>query len=63
MTSDALAVVRTIFSSIWLFFTGWYIPGTRVTPATAAFFLLMACVIIRIIRAVFRVSSDSDNDK
>jgi hypothetical protein len=61
MTSDALMVVRTLFSSIWSFFISWYIPGTRVTPATAAFFLLMACVIIRIIRAVFRVSPDNDD--
>lgn len=42
MSADAIAIVRFIFHMIWMLFTSWYIPGTNVTPAAMAFFLLVS---------------------
>lgn len=50
MTADALLVVQFLFTSIWSMFTSWYIPGTNVTPASMAFFLLAATVILRLLK-------------
>lgn len=58
MTSDALLVINFLFSSIWQFFTSWYIPGTNVTPASFFFFLLSVFAIIRIFKARFGGDSD-----
>lgn len=50
MTADALAIVQFLFTTIWGMFTSWYIPGTNVTPAAMAFFLLASAIIIKIIK-------------
>lgn len=42
MTDDAILVLQCLFQTIWQFFTSWYIPGTKVTPASFALFLLVA---------------------
>lgn len=47
MTSDALLVLQTLFTTIWSLFTSWYIPGTMTTIAEFAFFLLLAFIILR----------------
>lgn len=59
MTADALLVVRFLFTTIWSFFTSWYIPGTNVTPAAMAFFLLASAVILKIVK-VYLFGGDSD---
>lgn len=61
MTADALLVVQFLFTSIWSFFTSWYIPGTNVTPASMAFFLLAVSLVIRLVRRYF-IGGDSDGD-
>lgn len=50
MTADALMVVQFLFSSIWSLFTSWHFPGTNVSPAAMAFFLLAASVILKIVK-------------
>lgn len=47
MTADAIMIVEFLFSAIWRFFTSWYIPGTNVTPAAMAFFLLLSAFVLR----------------
>lgn len=47
MTNDAKLVVETLFSTIWRIFTSWHIPGTSVSPAVMALFLLFACLGLR----------------
>lgn len=59
MTADALLVVRFLFTTIWSFFTSWYIPGTNVTPAAMAFFLLASAAILKIVK-VYLFGGDSD---
>lgn len=49
MTSDALLVVQTLFSTIWRLFTTWSIPGTNTTPAAFFIFLLFASFVLRYI--------------
>lgn len=58
MTSDALLVVLTIFNTIWKLFTSWYIPGTNVTPAGIAFFVLVSSLALRIFKHYFGGDSE-----
>ena len=53
MTSDALLILQTIFTSIWSLFTSWYIPGTNVTPALMAVFIMLAAFVLRMIKKYF----------
>lgn len=56
MTSDTIQIVRFLFTTIWAMFTSWYIPGTNVTPAGMAFFLLVASFVLRTIGYVLNRS-------
>lgn len=47
MTADAILIMRFIFVQIWRLFTSWYIPGTRVTPAAMAMFMLAFSFVLR----------------
>lgn len=53
MTNDALLVVKCLFGTIWQLFTSWYIPGTMVTPATAALFFAAAGISLRFVLNLF----------
>lgn len=53
MTNDALLVVKCLFGTIWRLFTSWYIPGTMVTPATAALFFAAAGISLRFVLNLF----------
>lgn len=52
MTSDALLVVRFLFSALWQFFNGFYFPGTNVTPAAMFFFILLGVFVLRLLRYI-----------
>lgn len=58
MTYDALLVVHFLFNEIWSLFTSWYIPGTNVTPASMAFFLLASFAVIKILKSYFTGGSE-----
>ena len=47
MTSDALAVLQCLFTTIWSLFASWHIPGTNVTPAGFFLFLISAGIGLR----------------
>lgn len=47
MTNDAILVLQCLFQTIWRLFTAWHIPGTQVTPAAMALFLLIAVLSLR----------------
>lgn len=47
MTSDAFQIVQLLFTSIWRLFTSFDIPGTKMTPAEWAFFLLFFSLFLR----------------
>lgn len=49
MTSDAILVLKCVFGNIFRFFNSWYIPGTNVTPGTAAFGCLFLSVVFRFV--------------
>ena len=49
MTSDAILVLKCVFTNIFRFFNSWYIPGTNVTPGVAAFGCLFLSVMFRFI--------------
>lgn len=56
MTSDAFSVVQLLFSSIWSLFTSFNIPGTNVTPASFAIFILFVGIIIRFVHNLLHES-------
>lgn len=62
MTSDALLAVQSIFSSMWRLFTSWYIPGTKMTPAGWAFFVLSSVLVVRFIMRFGVTIEVSDDD-
>lgn len=58
MASDTVLTISFIFSSIWRFFTSWYIPGTNVTPAAFAIFCLAVAFVIRVFRFIIADRGD-----
>lgn len=49
MTSDAILVLDCLFGTLWRLFTTWNIPGTNVTPAVMALFLISAGLGLRFV--------------
>lgn len=47
MSNDAIAVVKCLFQTIWQLFSSWHIPGTDVTPAAFALFLISSGIGLR----------------
>lgn len=60
MTQNALTVLQFLAAWGWRFFTGYYIPGTNVTPGAILFFVLFVHVVINFIRRVTDVSKMPD---
>ncbi len=52
MTRDALTVVKMLFTSIWSLFTSWNFPGTHMSPAEWAFFMLFIVVLFKFLSRV-----------
>lgn len=63
MSTDALAILQTVFGSVWLLFTSWHLPGTRMTPAEFAFFLLAAGLTLRFFRRLGKVDDSEKGGK
>lgn len=53
MTDEALLVVKSIFGTCFKLLNSWYIPGTNVTPAVAAFGCLFLGICFRFIGQFF----------
>lgn len=60
MTRDALLVLGSLFRTIWQLFTSWEIPGTHVSPAEWAFFVLGSVLSIKVIK---RIMLEDYNDE
>lgn len=52
MTSDALAVVKCLFQTIWSLFTCFHIPGTHMTPAAWLMFFLFFGLVFRFLSRI-----------
>lgn len=59
MTDDAILVLKCVFENIFRFFNSWYIPGTNVTPGTAAFGCLFLAVVFRFVGQALGILSSS----
>lgn len=57
MSADALSVLSGLFSAVWQLFTGWYLPGTNVTPAAFAISILFIWLLIRRLVRMFDTQS------
>lgn len=59
MTDDAILVLKCVFGNIFRFFNSWYIPGTNVTPGTAAFGCLFLSVVFRFVGQALGILASS----
>lgn len=57
MSADVLYLLHGLFSALWTLFTGWYLPGTNVTPAAFALAILFIWLILRWIVRIFGMQS------
>ena len=62
MSSDAVLIVRHIFTMIWKLFTSWTIPGTLATPASWGVFMITAGIAIRFFRRITWEAGSADED-
>ena len=56
MTQNAIQILTFIFAWGWRFLTGFYIPGTNVTPGAVLFFIFLAYISLKLIS---RLTNDS----
>lgn len=57
MTQNALTVLRFILAWGWRFFTGYYIPGTNVTPGALLFFIFLIVVLTKWLKGLFNANT------
>lgn len=57
MSADALSLLNGLFSAFWGLFTGFYIPGTNVTPAAFALAILFIWLLVRRLVRLFDTQS------
>lgn len=62
MSSDALLVVKTLFTSIWSLFVSFDIPGTHTTPAEWAIFSLVFVLGVKTAKALISGNSGGSDD-
>lgn len=56
MTGNAITVLKFILAWGWRFLTGYYIPGTNVTPGAFLFMLIFTSFVINFFRRLFNVA-------
>lgn len=61
MTADAVMVFEMLFGTIWTLFTSWEIPGTHMSPAEWAFFVLGTVLIVKILKRLLLDKYDDDD--
>ena len=59
MTVNALNTLKFILAWGWRFLTGFYIPGTNVTPAAVLLFVFFVTFVLKFARRLFNVSGSS----
>lgn len=63
MSGDALSLLSGLFSAFWTLFTGWYIPGTNVTPIAFSLAILFIWLLVRRLVRMFDVESSMKGGK
>lgn len=63
MSGDALSLLSGLFSAFWTLFTGWYIPGTNVTPGAFALAILFIWLLVRRLVRMFDTESSMKGGK
>lgn len=53
MTQNALQVLSYILAWGWRFMTGWYIPGTNVTPGGLLLFIFLLSFLVSWLKTLF----------
>lgn len=53
MTTNFYNLLTTLFRSVWQLMTGFYIPGTNVTPGGLFLFLASAFIGLKFVKRIF----------
>ena len=61
MTQNALTVLQYLMAWGWRFMTGYYIPGTNVTPGACLLFIFFVTFVIKFARRLFNVNQSSSS--
>lgn len=59
MQSNVFLYLRTLIEQSWRLLSGWYLPGTHITPAAVGLFYLVLSLGVRLVKRYF-MGSDSD---
>lgn len=59
MTAEALDFTFSFFHTIWYLFIGWKLPGTNVTPAAWALFLVLVVVFVKTVKRLLVIPDSS----
>lgn len=62
MTQEVRYIIVSVFPQIWRLFTGFYIPGTNITPAMLIFFPAFVSLIMLFVRDLLRMNGPSNGD-
>lgn len=62
MTSDAISIVRFMFTCAWQLLTCFHLPGTNVTPLAMMFFVASVGVAIKFLVSFFGVGDARKED-
>lgn len=60
MTGNAIQTLTFILAWGWRFFTGYYLPGTNVTPGALCLFILLTRLVISFFGRLYNVQSNSN---
>ena len=62
MTQNAINVLTYIMAWGWRFLTGYYIPGTNVTPGALLLLMFLIVIVTRFIKRSINVPSGSTKE-
>lgn len=61
MDQNVFLLLKALLEQTWRLFTGWYFPGTRITPAAFGFFCLALEFGVWLLKRYFLGGGDSDD--
>lgn len=62
MTQEVRYIITSVFPQIWRLFTGFYIPGTNITPAMIIFFPAFVSLIMFFVKNLLSMNGPSNGD-
>lgn len=58
MLESTVTILQHSIGWFWSFFTSWYLPGTRVTPAAFLLFISVGGIVVRLLKRLIGGSNE-----